>query len=63
MLIVVGLVMEVSSGDVAPLKDGEALRNIGMLLLMLGVFFGMIEDQGKPPGGFHHQGPLGEGGV
>jgi protein-L-isoaspartate(D-aspartate) O-methyltransferase len=28
-----------------------------------GVFFRVIEDEGEPPGGFHHQGPLDEGGV
>jgi hypothetical protein len=27
------------------------------------VFFRVIEDEGEPPGGFHHQGPLDEGGV
>ena len=48
--------------------DGEVLQRTAGLAAQqareaLGVFFGMIEDQGKPPGGFHHQGPLGEGGV
>ena len=49
-------------------RDGQVLqRGAGLTAKEAreaqGVFFRVIEDEGEPPGGFHHQGPLDEGGV